>query len=401
MSNAISTTSKLIKIAAIATAETPIFESLSQNISKEVTAGSSATVNVEMDSYPIFTDGETVAADSDILIKSTPVTLGVVAATMSVGTIEKELDLESFDRQVAKPAGVAFAAKAEAKLSEHVLLNCDNVSVSTGTFAQLSALQSAIKGTKFGKRMMGFLPPELHALIAQSGINLFGQSLGEKLYAGEIGQFMGCKWYESTDLPLIETSMVPTVTTTTVTAEVKADGATEIGLSSLPSATGTIKKGTVFALTGVRTVNLLGIPTASPKYFTVQEDATVASSAATVKVAPIYFKKASGVQDPRCNISVTSIAAGTTVALSPMAAGSTYLAGVCFDPSVIAYGAKGLMKFEDQGAASESIVVGSLSLRIGRSSNMTNGSQKVRLDSLMGFQTVYGRATGATYYKVS
>jgi len=401
MANAISTTKKLIQIAAVATASTPIFESLSQKISKEYTAGSSATVNVEMNSYPIFTDGANVSTDSDILIKETPVTLGIVAATMGVGTIEKELDLESFDRQVAKPAGVSFAAKAESKLSEHILFSCDNVTVSTGTFAQLSALQAAIKGTKFGKQMIGFLPPELHAIIAQSGVNLFGQSLGEKLYAGEIGQFMGCKWYESTDLPIIETSMVPTVTTTTVTSEVKSDGATEIGLSNLPTATGTIKKGTVFALTGVKTVNVLGIPTASPKYFTVQEDATVATSAATVKVAPIYFKKASGVQDPRCNISVTKIATGTTVAFSPMASGSTYIAGVCFDPSVIAYGAKGLTKFEDQGAASESIVVGSLSLRIGRASNMTNGSQKVRLDSLMGFQTVYGRATGATYYKVS
>ena len=401
MANAISTNDKLISIAAFATAATPIFDKLQQNVSSEFTAGSSDTIRVELDGYPIFTDGATVAADSDILIKDVDVNLGVIATTMSVSLINKALDIESFDRQVGKPAGIAYAAKVEAKLANEIIFNAENVSVSTGTFGQLSAVQSAIEDTKLGKQMIGFLPPSFYNLVSTSGVNLFGQSLGEKLYAGELGNYLGCDYFKSTDLPVIRTGAVVPTTSTTVTAAVNTDGATQLALGTLSAATGTLAKGTVFALTGVFTKNLLGQNTAQPRYFVVQEDATVTGSAATVKVAPIYFSKASGVQDPRANVSVVSIASGTTVSIAPMTANSTYLAGIVFDPAVVAYGAKGLAKFEDQGAASESMVAGSVSLRIGRSSDMGNGSQKVRLDGMVGFKTVLAKGTGITLVKVA
>ena len=400
MANAISTQDKLVSIAAFATASTPIFDKLQQNVSSEFSAGTSDTIRVELDGYPIFTDGATVAADSDILIKNVDVSLGVVATTLSVSLMQKELDIESFDRQVAKPAGVAYASLVEGKLASEIIFNAENVSVSTGTFGQLSAVQSAIEDTKLGKQLIGFLPPSFYNIVANSGVNLFGQSLGAKMYAGELGNYLGCEYFKSTDLPVIKTGVVPT-TSSTVTAAVTADGATQVSLGTLSAATGTVKAGTVFALSNVFTKNLLGQDTAQPRYFVVKADATVVGSAATVTVAPIYFSKASGVQDPRCNVSVTSIASGTAVSIAPQTANSTYLAGIVFDPAVVAYGAKGLSKYEDQGTASSSIVAGAVSLRIGRTSNMTDGSQKVRLDSLLGFKTVLAKGTGITLYKIA
>lgn len=400
MANAISTQDKLVSIAAFATAATPIFDKLQQNVSSEFSAGTSDTIRVELDGYPIFTDGATVAADSDILIKDVDVSLGVVATTLSVSLMQKELDIESFDRQVAKPAGVAYASLVEGKLASEIIFNAENVSVSTGTFGQLSAVQSAIEDTKLGKQLIGFLPPSFYNIVANSGVNLFGQSLGAKMYAGELGNYLGCEYFKSTDLPVIKTGVVPT-TSSTVTAAVTADGATQISLGTLSAATGTVKAGTVFALSNVFTKNLLGQDTAQPRYFVVKENATVTGSAATVTVAPIYFSKASGVQDPRCNVSVTSIASGTAVSIAPQTANSTYLAGIVFDPAVVAYGAKGLSKYEDQGTASSSIVAGAVSLRIGRTSNMTDGSQKVRLDSMLGFKTVLAKGTGVTMCKVA
>src|SRR5574343_1049339 len=396
MANAISTDDKLVSIAAFATAATPIFDKLQQNVSQEFTAGSSDTIRVELDGYPIFTAGATVAADSEILIKDVDVTLGVIATTMSVSLMNKALDIESFDRQVGKPAGIAYASRVENKLAEEVIYNAENVSVSTGTFGQLSAVQSAIEDTKLGKQLIGFLPPSLYNVISTSGVNLFGQSLGEKLYAGELGNYLGCDYFKSTDLPVIRTGAVVPTTSTTVTAAVNTDGATQLALGTLSAATGTLAKGTVFALDGVYTKNLLGQDTAQPRYFVVKEDATVVGSAATVTVAPIYFSKASGTQDPRANVSVASIASGTAVSIAPMTANSTYLCGIVFDPAVVAYGAKGLEKFEDQGAASSSMVAGSVSLRIGRTSNMSDGSQKIRLDGMVGFKTVLAKGTGIT-----
>lgn len=400
MSNAIETQDKLISIGVFAKAATPIFDKLQQNVSKEYTAGSSDTIRVELDGYPIFTDGATVSADSDILIKSVDVTLGVMATTMNVSLMNKAVDMESFDRQVGKPAGVAYAAKAEAKLASEIIFNAENVSVSTGTFAQLNAVQSAIEDTKLGKQLIGFLPPSMYNVIANSGVNLFGQSLGEKMYAGELGNYLGCEYYKSTDLPVLKTGVVPSVSST-VTSAVNTDGASQLVLGGLSSATGTVKAGTTFALANVFTKTLIGGDTAQPRWFVVKEDATVTGSAATVTVAPIYFSKASGVQDPRVNVSVTSIAAGTAVSAAPLTANSTYQVGIVFDPSVVAYAAKGLEKFEDQGSASASIVAGSLSLRMGRDSDMTNGAQKVRLDSLLGFKTVLGKGTGVTLVKAA
>ena len=400
MPNAIETQDKLISIGVFAKAATPIFDKLQQNVSKEYTAGTSDTIRVELDGYPIFTDGATVSADSDILIKSVDVTLGVTATTMNVSLMNKAVDMESFDRQVGKPAGVAYAAKAEAKLAYEIIFNAENVSVSTGTFAQLNAVQSAIEDTKLGKQLIGFLPPSMYNVIANSGVNMFGQSLGEKMYAGELGNYLGCEYFKSTDLPVLKTGVVPSVSST-VTSAVNTDGATQLVLGGLSSATGTVKAGTAFALANVFTKTLIGGDTAQPRWFVVKEDATVSGSAATVTVAPIYFSKASGVQDPRANVSVTSIAAGTAVSAAPLTANSTYQVGIVFDPSVVAYAAKGLEKFEDQGSASASIVAGSLSLRMGRDSDMTNGAQKVRLDSLLGFKTVLGKGTGVTLVKAA
>lgn len=400
MPNAISTQDKLEYIAAFATAATPIFEKLQQNVSDAFTAGSSDTIRVELDGYPIFTDGATVSADSDILIKDVDVTMGIVATTLSMSAINKELDIADFKRQVAKPAGVAFAAKSESKLANEIIYNAENVSVSTGTFAQLSAVQSAIEDTKLGKQMIGFLPPSLYNLVANSGVNLFGPSLGEKLYAGELGNYLGCDYFKSTDLPVIRTGAVVPTTSTTVTATVGVDGATQLALGTLSAATGTLAKGTVFALTGVYTKNLLGENTAQPRYFVVKYDATVTGSAATVTVSPIYFSKASGVQDPRANVSVTSIASGTTVSIAPQIANSTYLTGIVFDPAVVAYGAKRLANY-DGIESSESIAAGSVTLRMGSMPDLSNGSQKIRLDSMLGFKSVLAKGTGITMVKVA
>ena len=130
--NEISTQKKLIRIVAQATAATPIYETLSQNISKEYTSNTSDTIEVEMNSFPIFTKGATVDEDSAILIKSTPVTLGIVASTVSVSLLDMAVNIEDFDRKVSKPAGISFAASAESDLADHVIRNADNVTVSTG-----------------------------------------------------------------------------------------------------------------------------------------------------------------------------------------------------------------------------------------------------------------------------
>lgn len=398
MANAIATNDKLISIGAYATAETPVLDKLQNDISNEFASGDGATVRVEVVSYPVIADGAT-STDDEINIKDVDVTLGMWNTKYALGAIEKALDIESWDRQIAKPTGVSIASYINKKVIAKALATAEHATVSTGTFAQLGDLNAKIRDTKFGADMFAFGSSYFLNVVRNSGINLFGQSLGEKLYKGEIGEYDMVPYFASSDMPALVISNLPVANTSTVTSAVTAAGATQITIGGLASATGVVKKGTIFGITGVNSVNLLGEDTGNQRAFIVQEDVTAVGSAATVKVSPIYFKAASGKSDPRQNVSVTSIASGSVINWVPQTAG-TYAYAVVIDPKAMVYAAKPLAKYEDQGGASESMMAGSVSVRVGRFSNGDNGGQRYRFDGLFGVETVLGKGIGVTMFKI-
>ncbi len=398
MANAIATNDKLISIGAFATAETPVLDKLQNNISNEFAAGDGSTDRVEVVSYPIITDGAT-STDDEINIKDVDVTLNMWNTKYALTAIEKANDIESWDRQIAKPTGVSIASFINKKVIAKALETAEHATVSTGTFAQLGDLHAKIRDTKFGNDMFAFGSSYFLNTVRNSGINLFGQSLGEKLYKGEIGEYDMVEYFASSDMPALVISNLPVAGTSTVTSTVTAAGATEIALGGLASATGVVKKGTIFGITGVNSVNLLGEDTGNQRAFIVTEDVTAVGSAATVKVAPIYFKASSGKSDPRQNVSTTSIASGAVINWVPQTAG-TYAYAIVIDPKAMVYAAKPLSKYEDQGGASESMMAGSVSVRVGRFSNGDNGGQRYRFDGLFGVQTVLGKGLGVTMFKI-
>ena len=398
MANAIATNDKLINIGAFATDETPVLDKLQNDISNDFAAGDGSTVRVEVVSYPIITDGAT-STDEELNIKDVDVTLSMWNTKMALTAVEKANDLESWDRQIAKPTGVSIASFINKKVIAEALATAEHATVSTGTFAQLGDLHAKIRDTKFGNDMFAFGSSYFLNTVRNSGINLFGQSLGEQLYKGDIGEYDMVNYYASSDMPALVISNLPVANTSTVTANVTAAGATEIAIGGLASATGVVKKGTIFGISGVNSVNLLGEDTGNQRAFIVTEDVTAVGSAATVKVAPIYFKAASGKSDPRQNVNVTSIASGSVINWVPQTAG-TYAYAIVIDPKAMVYAAKRLPKYEDQGGASESIMAGSVSVRLGRFSNSANGGQNYRFDGLFGVKTVLGKGLGVTMFKI-
>jgi len=399
MANSIATNDKLINIGAFATAETPVLDKLQNEISNEFAAGDGATVRVEVVSYPIITDGAT-STDDELNIKDVDVTLAMWNTKLALTAMEKAVDIESFDRQIGKPTGVSIASFINKKVIAEVLNTAEHATVSTGTFAQLGTLHGLIRDTKFGMDMFAFGSSSFLNTIRNNGINLFGQSLGEKLYKGEIGEYDMVSYFATSDMPNLVISNLPVAGTSTVTAAVTVDGATQIALGGLVAATGVVKKGTIFGITGVNSVNLLGEDTGNARAFIVTEDVTAVGSAATVKVSPIYFKAASGKSDPRQNVSTTTIASGAVINWVPQTAG-TYAYAIVIDPKAMVYAAKPLTKYEDQGSASESMMAGSVSIRLGRFSNGDNGGQRYRFDGLFGVKTVLGKGLGVTMYKVA
>src|SRR5574343_488183 len=200
MANAIATNDKLINIAAFATAETPVLDKLKNDISNDYASGDGATVRVEVVSYPVITDGATSTTE-DLNIKDVDVTLGMWNTKMALGAMEKALDIESYDRQIGKPTGVSIASFINKKVIAKALATAEHATVSTGTFAQLGDLHAKIRDTKFGDDMFAFGSSYFLNTVRNSGINLFGQSLGEQLYKGDIGDYDMVNYNASSDMP--------------------------------------------------------------------------------------------------------------------------------------------------------------------------------------------------------
>ena len=64
------------------------------------------------------------------------------------------------------------------------------------------------------------------------------------------------------------------------------------------------------------------------------------------------------------------------------------------------YAAKPLPKYEEQGNASESMMAGSVSIRLGKFSDSANGGQMNRFDGLFGVETVLGKGLGVAMFKI-
>ena len=397
MPHVISTNDKLVSIAAMVEYATPCLEKLSNELSNEFAAGDSDTVRVEVVNYPIVNDGAT-GADSELKIPGVDVQVFMFNTKLPLSAVEKTLDIESFDRQIAAPTGVSIASFIEKKVIAAAFNAAEHVSVSTGTFAQLDSVHADIRDARMGKEMFGLGSNRLLALIRQNGMTTFGQSVGEKMYSGWVQNYDGVDYFSTADMPVITTGVMPVAGTSTVTEAVNTDGATQIKLGGLSAATGTVKKGTVFTVTDVYAVDLLGNELSTLRTFVVLADATVSGSAATVTVAPIYFKAASGQSDPRQNVSVTSIAATTTIATVPQAANTKYLLGVVIDPKCVVYATKAPLPYKGL-ANSESKIYGKIALRYGEFPNGTDGSQLCRWDGLFGAKAVLGKGIGLVMAK--
>ena len=387
MANAISTTDKLVSIGAYAAKSTPVLDKLTSNLSSEFAGGNSDTIRVEVNSFPTVNDSMG-GSDSDIRIPGVDLKLNPIEVKIPISATEETLDIDSWDRQVGEPTGVAIASRIEKRVIDAAMRKAEFVSVGTGTFTQLDDVHAKIRDTKLGKELVGFGANRLLAKIRASGIANFGTSMGKELYSGWAQNYDGVDYFNSSDIMPFSTGVVPSGTST-LTAAVTAQGATQLAINNMSAASGTVKKYTVIRVAGANAVNLLGEDLGVARDFIVLADATVTSSAATVTVAPIYFAGATGDGKALQNVSLTQFASGTAVT-SVSAANTSYLMGVVFDPRIVVFGAKGFIPYQDQ-KNSRTETVGKMVLRYGSFSDGANGSQRHRWDGLFGAEAILGK----------
>lgn len=389
---AISTTDKLVNTAAYVIAETPIIDKCANNVSGEYSSGSSDTIRVEVTSFPTVNNAMG-GSDSDVQIPGVTVTLTPIEVKIPLTADEQTNDIENLTRQVLKPTGVAVAATLEERVIDAILRKAEFANVGTGTLSQLDDISRKIRDTKLGSELIAFGSNNILGKMRTNAVTTFGNTMGEKLYAGWVTDYDGYGIYRTSDMPVITTGVVPTVTST-VTTTISAQGATQMAINNLSSATGTVKKGTVFSVTGVSAVSLLRKDIGYLRQFIVLADATVTSSAATVTVAPIYLAGATGVEKALQNVSVTTIASGTLV-IPVSAANTAYTMAVLFDPRLLAYGSKPFIPWE--GVKSSVLNEGKVRLRYGVFGDGANGSQRHRFDGQFGAELILGKAAGIVF----
>lgn len=390
MDNSIATRENTIMVAGAVKAKAPILQFVNKELSGEFKNGDGSTVDALVPSYGVVTEGEAIG-DTSVSIESVPVTVTVANTAAALGIVQRSLDIDNFDAQVAKPRGAKLAAYVNEKIFKAGFNAAEYAVASVGTFAQLGTAIAHVEGSRIDGMKAGMLNPQFKAIVTNTGINQFGNSsLAKDLYDGVIGEFNGAEFIASPDAKVITTSWVPT-SGSTVSTTVSANDAYQITIADagLTSAN-TVKAGTAFQVAGVYAVDAFGDSTGVLRSFIVIEDATAGSGSVQVKVAPLYFSGAK----KNCSANLTANAAVTT----PLVANSVYYTGIVFNENAITFASAAIKPFAGCDSTTTKIE-GEINVRMSAQADVNSGAETVRWDILAGAKAVHGKAIAAMYVR--
>lgn len=228
-----------------------------------------------------------------------------------INHLVQDIEKDVVTRNWTKAAGVCVAGSA------------------TLGFIAMDKAMSMLQSVKANGSWTGYMSPMLKsqlstgAALKNGGFDVPDEILRQMYGKHSIGIFGGCDWVNEPFMPKYKAGALNKSTTgVKVSAEVSTQGATTITLSGLPTS-GTITKGTPFTIEGVYDVSTAGLQMDWLKVFVAQEDATIASGAATVKVLPIYFNDDTKGYQNNVYASGSKIAANAAVG-GICEAGATY-----------------------------------------------------------------------------
>lgn len=389
MANNFTVEKRLIYTTAVANAETPVLDKIREDKSGEFVAGSGTTIQIKMPSYPAVTKGMT-GVKQDIDFGTVDLTLTGFNTSMGIGALEESCDMEDLKKDYLDPVGVSIADFVDGETSDVCINNAGSVVVATAapTLSNLSYMHALVRSLRMGKKMCAFIDPLVKSAITGAGSDKFGTAPAERMYRGEIGEYDMVPYYENAQIPTFTMNNLPVAGVSKVTAAVTADGSTTLIIDGLVHATNPVARGTVFELTGVNNVTLVGDNSGLPHPFIVTETSAAAvANVATVKVAPLYFKNGAGepnTTSSRQNVNVGSIALNTVVSAVKTPAG-TYRCAFAFDQYSMVYATRKLPAYRGMAKDGSAVVkAGGLALRMGYFPDKSDGSQDIRIDSAFG-----------------
>lgn len=369
----------------------PILELINTELQGEFKSGGGVTVDVQIPGYGAVTKGEAIG-DTTVEVAPVPVTVDVYNTAASLSMLQKALDVDDFDRQIANPRGAKLAATVNKLVYDEGFYNANqSVVTSAVTFSNFAEAVSDIESTRVDGMIGAMIHPTVKARLASSDNNDFSNpSISKDLYNGVVGDYMGATFISSPDASIVYTSWVPGSAATVASA---SEGATSLVISDASAAAGAIcKKGTVLKIAGLYNVDEFGDALATLRSFIVKQDFVVTSAGTvTVSVEAIH---ATGALK---NVSALPTAGARVT--SPLEASSSYYTGMVFSRNAIVFASAPLKEFYGADPEQSMKLAGVVNVRFAGDGNISTGAQIARWDILAGAKAIRGKAICNVYVK--
>ena len=369
----------------------PILELINTELQGEFKSGGGVTVDVQIPGYGVVTKGEAIG-DTTVDVAPVAVTVDVYNTAASLTMVQKALDVDDFDKQIANPRGAKLAATVNKLVYDEGFFNANqSVVTSAVAFSNFAEAVSDIESTRVDGMIGAMIHPIVKARLASSDNNDFSNpSISKDLYNGVIGDYMGATFISSPDASIVYTSWVPGSAATVAAA---SEGATSLVISDASAVVGSVcKRGTVLKIAGLYNVDEFGDTLATQRSFVVKQDFTVTSAGTvTVSVEAIHatgaLKNVSGL--PTTGLKVTS----------PLEASSSYYTGMVFSKNAIVFASAPLKEFFGADPDESMKLAGVVNVRFAADGNISSGAQIARWDILAGAKAIRGKAICNVYVK--
>lgn len=387
----ICTRKESMMVAGVVKKNAPILELINTELQGEFKSGGGVTVDVQIPGYGVVTKGEAIG-DTTVDVAPVPVTVDVYNTAASLNMVQKALDVDDFDKQIANPRGAKLAATVNKLVYDEGFYNANqSVVTSAVAFSNFAEAVSDIESTRVDGMIGAMIHPTVKARLASSDNNDFSNpSISKDLYNGVVGDYMGATFISSPDASIVYTSWVPGAAATVAAA---SEGATSLVISDATAVMGAVcKRGTVLKIAGLYNVDEFGDALATQRSFIVKQDFAVTSAGTvTVSVEAIHatgaLKNVSAL--PTAGLKVTS----------PLEASSSYYTGMVFSQNAIVFASAPLKEFYGADPEQSMKLAGVVNVRFAGNGNISTGAQIARWDILAGAKAIRGKAICNVYVK--
>ena len=348
------------------------------------------------------------AMNGDVKQYSVELVVGNAKGKVSWTEVEERFKMGTIEADLIKPTANAMAEKLVRHVIDNSYLRSTGVVVAakgasgdSANFASLASAVASLRKMRTGMTLVGHLDSDtmgvLSSLPVTAGVGHFdavSEKLAEMYGEAAIGTFHRCPFIDEPFMPSFTTASGNPGNGCTVSAVVSGAGVAQVAITGIATAVSTIKAGSVFTIAGVNRCTAAGTPLLnSPYAFVVQEDVTGVSSAAVVKVLPLYFQGAGYI--PTVSVEKIAVGAAVTWLTQP---DKTYAVGIIRAREALNW--TPIEMLDIRGAENGSTTVPTMSFHTAFDGNINDATNTGRLDTQFVGKIVDPRLVRTVYWEV-